>query len=270
MVTCNLVVSVCAAVLIFTVSAQTPRDAPARSVRVSGRVVPPNGGSVVIEVHFARVVSDGLMDARKVTPGSDGLFSFLAAPNQHYRFAVLPGRLTQERMIDTGSGQDVDLGILVLKWGQPLDASSLPGDLTPEQIVIEPQPAGSGFPTLSLPRTGLEPKTPEEALRSEVHLDHPVTVEAFVGGKVKLIRVVRYDPELTPSQVKNEVRGAWLGAFSGASGMILWDEGNRWNIQASVEYEDGKRTSILIDGWCHVQVEDREGKYWFLRLWPAA
>ena len=80
-------------------------------------------------------------------------------------------------------------------------------------------------------------------LHSGIHLDHLVTVESFVGGKVKLIRVVRYDSKLTPSQIENEVRGAWLGAFSGANATILWDEGNDWNVQASVEYEDGKRTS---------------------------
>ena len=87
-----------------------------------------------------------------------------------------------------------------------------------------------------------------------------ITVESFVGGEVKVIRVVGYDPKLMPSQIREEVRKVWLGVFWFAGSSIMWSE---------VEYEDGKRSSILMDGWVHVQVEDREGKYWFIRLSPA-
>jgi hypothetical protein len=90
-----------------------------------------------------------------------------------------------------------------------------------------------------------------------------------VGGKVKTIRVVRYDPKLTPSQVREEVRKVWLGRISLATSSVMWSEGNSWNIRASVEYESGQPTSILMDGWIHAQVEDRVGKYWFIRLTPA-
>jgi hypothetical protein len=41
-----------------------------------------------------------------------------------------------------------------------------------------------------------------------------------------------------------------------------------WNIRATVEYEDGKKSTMLTDG-LHVQVQDREGKYWYMREWPA-
>jgi hypothetical protein len=45
----------------------------------------------------------------------------------------------------------------------------------------------------------------------------------------------------------------------------LWAEVTLWNIEASVEYEDGKRALVLTDGW-HIEVQDREGKQWFTRL----
>jgi len=102
-----------------------------------------------------------------------------------------------------------------------------------------------------------------------VRFDRFLSIESFMGGKVKSIRVVHHDPKLTSSQVREEVRKVWLGVFWNASSFIGWSEGNRWNIEASVEYDDGKRSSILMDGWIHVQVEDREGKRWYVRLWPA-
>jgi hypothetical protein len=40
------------------------------------------------------------------------------------------------------------------------------------------------------------------------------------------------------------------------------------NVEASIEFEDGKRSSLVTDGG-HVRVQDRTGKYWFMRLAPA-
>lgn len=94
---------------------------------------------------------------------------------------------------------------------------------------------------------------------------HPVSLESFVGGKMKLIRVVRYDPSLTPRQIRDEVRTVWLGYVGLAASSIIWSEMNRWNIKAWVEDEDGKRTSIVMDGWIHTEVQDRQGKYWYIR-----
>ena len=114
---------------------------------------------------------------------------------------------------------------------------------------------GKGF-QLPKPAFGWEPFAKAEAIPAD--------------RKVRAIRVtrVRSDPPLTPAQIKQEVRRVWLGVFWDASCYLGWAEGNFWNIQASVEYEDGERASLLTDGG-HVQVQDRQGKYWFIRLWPA-
>jgi len=96
----------------------------------------------------------------------------------------------------------------------------------------------------------------------DIMFDRYVSIESFVGGKVKLIRVSRYDPNLRPSKVRDEVRRAWFGIFWHATSAITWAEYTSWNIEATVEYEDGKRASILTDGG-HVQVQDRDGKYWY-------
>src|SRR5215475_7201232 len=94
-----------------------------------------------------------------------------------------------------------------------------------------------------------------------------LSIESFVGGNVKLIRVVRYGslftPNLTPSQIKDEIRRVWFGRFHRATCSIDWAEMNLWNIEAVVEFEDGKHTALLTDGG-HVEVEDREGKQWFM------
>ncbi len=95
-----------------------------------------------------------------------------------------------------------------------------------------------------------------------------MSIEEFIGGKVKEVRVVRYDPGLTPDQIRDEVSKVWLGIFQYATCQIEWDEGTLWNILARVKYEDGRKSSILTDGG-HVQVQDREGKYGYMREWPA-
>jgi hypothetical protein len=162
------------------------------------------------------------------------------------------------------------------------------GELQLEQIIIEPQKPIServGIP-LTQPNPGyvnssafvelppcwsgpsLDRRAEWEALQNVYFFDRYLSVESFVGGKVKSIHVVRYDPRLTPFQIREEVQRVWLGVFWTASSFIGWAEGSIWNIDASVEYEDGKRSSLITDGG-HVRVQDREGKYWFIRLWPA-
>jgi len=294
MVTRGTIVAFCAAVLIGSAPAQMPPDEPTKSVRISGRLVFPDGSPVSFGIRMARIDSDGFKDEGTTTVGRDGRFTFMAAPDRKYRISLAAGGMkTPPKVVDATGGKDIDVGNMVFEYCPPVSpvvvplflkrpaTSDLVGDLRPEQIVIEPQHAGNAYPVLSLPPTKFKPKNlvelppcwsgPSLDNRSEweassmIEFDRFVTVESFVGGKAKIIRVVRYDPKLTPSQIRDEVRKVWLGGFLFASTEIMWSEGMPWNIQASVEYEDGKRTSLLMDGWIHVQVEDLEGKYWFIR-----
>ncbi|MGD0361236.1 MAG: hypothetical protein ABSC93_10230 [Bryobacteraceae bacterium] len=289
------VAAIVAISLPLAVFAQTTPDKPAGSVRVSGRLVFPDGTPVSFGVRMTPLDSDGSAKDVIVITGLDGRFTFTALTGHKYRIGLAdPGRKTPPKTVDTLRRQDIDLGDMIfescppitMKFPKPPPAPVLVGDLKLEQIVIEPQqtvdvhrPVPNSPPTDFKPVIAVDPPPcgsgPSLDRRSEwegfpmVSFDRYLTVESFVGGKVKWIRVVHYDPRLTPPQIRDEVRRVWLGVFWFAAGGIIWSEANLWNLEASVEYEDGKRSSVTMDGGIHVQVQDREGKYWFLRLWPA-
>lgn len=103
-------------------------------------------------------------------------------------------------------------------------------------------------------------------------LNAPTTVDAFVGGKVKGIHVVRFVHATnftTREEVRNTITKVWQGKFQSASCQVDWDEGTFWSIEAIVEFEDGKQSALITDG-SHVATQDHDGKNWFLRLLPAA
>lgn len=80
--------------------------------------------------------------------------------------------------------------------------------------------------------------------------------------------MVRYDPKLTPAQIRHEIRKTWLGLFDAASPSVWWQEPNSWNVEASVEYDDGKHATMLMDG-SHVAFQDQYGFCQFMRLLSA-
>jgi hypothetical protein len=271
--------------------AQTAPDKPADSVRISGRVVFPDGNPVSVPVTIARIEGGFLTHGSSVITDVHGVFSLVVKPGYQYRIHLRGYGIKNQTTADTTSGKDLDVGDLVFDrcvlsgplMGKPPTAHDLVGDLKPEQIIIEPQ-NGWWSAKMDLPESAytesvgpgkdvdLPPCWTAPSLKNRkywepwpmIMLDRPVSIESFVGGKVKAIRV-QYDPTLTPSQIRDEVRKVWLGLFTEAYSSIMWSEMNRWNIKASVEFEDGERTWILTDG-IHVQVQDREGKYWFIRL----
>jgi hypothetical protein len=271
--------------------AQTPPDQPAAFVRISGRVVFPDGNPVSVHVTVARIEGDFLTHARSVITDVHGVFRLVVEPGYQYRIHLNGYWIKNQKTADTTSGNDLDVGDLVFErcalsgplMGNQRTAHDLAGDLKPEQIIIEPQEHGQRWPELpestytesvgpgkdvDLPPCWTAPSLENRKYWEPwpmITLDRAVSIGSFVGGTAKAIRVLSYDPRLTPSQIRDEVRKVWLGLFTEAYSSIMWSEMNRWNIKASVEFQDGKRTWILTDG-IHVQVQDREGKYWFIRL----
>lgn len=228
---------------------------------------------------MSRVDPDGLRDEVAATTGRDGNFTFMAAPGPKYRIALDFGMTkTLPRIVATNIDRDIDVGDMVFEPcpavsssnRKPPPRSDLVRDLRPEQIIIEPQrDVDASLPVPELPPANFKPNDAVERPPCTNLADGYRTIESFVGGEVKTLRVVGYDAHLTPAQIRSEIRKVWRSVLrEEPASSIIWAEGNRWNIQASIEDEDGQRSSILMDGWIHFRVQDREGRYWFGRLWP--
>jgi hypothetical protein len=164
----------------------------------------------------------------------------------------------------------------------------VPGDVSSPNIVIEAHESTSPDTETWKPSanaqsrcaiTSFEPVSLEDRAKWDVafslRFDNDVTIKNFVGGNVKRIRVTHYRSpsgpkasQPTPSELQQEVRNIWLGTFHHATCQIIWAEGALWNIRGIVEHDDGKRSSLMSDG-LHVEVQDRNGKFWFIRLRPA-
>ena len=255
---------------------------------------------------MAEIVPEGLIDEVVAQTDINGVFTFTGVAGKKYRIYLPDYGVGSRKTLDTSGGTDVDLGNVLFERCPIRDSVTPPnppttsdsgGDLDMERVIIEPQKppdmpwrgireADSGVnanlsastekshpnsfvelpPCWSGPT--LENRADWQALPM-ISLDRYVSVESFVGGKMKRLRVIRYDPNLTPDQIKTELRKVWFGMFRYASASIMWSEGNLWNIEAIVEQEDGTSSSLLMDDWIHVRVQDRKGKYWYIRLWPA-
>lgn len=229
--------------------------------------------------------------------GADGVFSFMVPGGPQYRISLGSGMKTAPKVVDTASGKDTDLGDMVFErcptsdFAIPKAPATAPmtGKLRLDQILIEPQQTpsdGKSFWSMEAPKPPpykyVEPPRCWSGFSSadrraewegvgvdSLMFDRYLSIEEFMGGQVKSIHVLQHAPALTPEQIREEVRKVWLGLFWNAASSIMWSEENRWNIAASVEFEDGRRTSLVLDAGVHVQVEDRAGHYWYLRLWPA-
>jgi len=103
-------------------------------------------------------------------------------------------------------------------------------------------------------------------------LEHPTAVGEFEGENVKAIRVVRFARSQT-SQPRKELQQnflkVWQGKFQAVYCYLPWDELALWSIEAEVEFQDGKRGTLITDGM-HVALQDHDGKGWYFRLLPAA
>jgi len=94
-------------------------------------------------------------------------------------------------------------------------------------------------------------------------LDHPTTVKDFVGRRVKTIRVIHYAARLgakPPSleEVRDTVLKVWQGKFQSAFCSLPWSEPSWWTSESTLEFEDGKRGTLITDG-VHVFLRDHDG-----------
>jgi hypothetical protein len=261
--------------------AQATRDKTIGRVHVSGRVVDAKGRPLgYVFLSLTPVDRSDKAAGIAVTARYDGVVVFSGIQPKKYKLAVPGGQFkVSPSVVEVGPTDDVEIGDIAV---QP-DVTS---DLRLEQIIVDPVvikassigmrvtfPPGIETWAMSLPdieRTSSQPLGSAFPLCS-VHSDRYKTVEAFVGGKVKAIRAVRLlgPNESGPAEIQSRIMSAWHGVFRTADCFMEWSELRGWNLEASIEYEDGKRTSMLIDSGIHVQVQDREGRVWFIRLWPS-
>jgi hypothetical protein len=257
------------------VFAQNSGDMRNYRVRISGRLMDPSGAPVTGgDVELYEYATGILVHARATDTGRFTLTGY-----QFQRSNLLPlcggtPYRPPPKFIDV-AGTNVDIGDVRLSPAPDPPVRhpyiELKGDLTLDQIIVDPrveQPLDwrlwrpLPIPGDSQARAGTI-RLPER--------NRDVTIEQFIGGKVTQIRVVRFWrlPKVTLADIREEVRRVWLGRFSNPTLYMGWSEGGGWNVEAKVLFEDGKETSILMDDWVHVQVEDREGRFWFIRLRPA-
>jgi hypothetical protein len=96
-----------------------------------------------------------------------------------------------------------------------------------------------------------------------------VSVSDFIGGKVSRVRVTHYRGRWdAPLEIQERIRSVWAREIDIAACYSVWAEPEFWNLQAIVEFDDGKTSSLLTDG-THVRVEDHAGTTWFIRLDPV-
>jgi hypothetical protein len=245
-----------------------------QTVRISARAVDARGITVCCTVPTLVSLELGDTSAPLKAMRSGGgppAFVFEARPKK-YKLTVPDGEFDiSPDIVDARPGKDLDLGAIVIE-------PRLIRNLRVAQIVVDLRngvdgtlaaPLDCGLPNSAAPLDS--PHSPSLFDAVPKGADHRQSIEAAVGGKVTVARVTRFEraPDLTASEIQNEVRRVWLGRFEFASPWIPWSEGVGWRIEASVEFEDGTRATLLTDG-LHVQVRDRDGKCWSTRIWPSA
>jgi hypothetical protein len=253
--------------LSFANLAQTGAETPATTTtatEVSGRIVDAKG--TPIQFGALRLVpldprDRGVRWASAL--GSDGSFSLYNVQAKQYRlsywedelFNVMPAQIT------IAPGNRIEIGEVTVR-------NNVRSNIAMNHIAVDPMASAATSPSL-------EPFSKNLSAGSNCHLqlNLPTSVQRFLGGKVKSIRVLRAlqmrgAGALGSSEVQTRVLQTWRGIIVEGSCAIDWAEANFWDVEASVEYEDGKRTAMIFDRSHHLALEDRDGQTWFIRLWP--
>jgi hypothetical protein len=102
----------------------------------------------------------------------------------------------------------------------------------------------------------------------------PVTVQDFLGGTIKFVRVVFYDSTFRDFAGAKAFLQSILGSIiissshSGPYLHLVWAEGSTASMEGEVFFDDGTTGMIETDGW-HLFLEDNRGTYWWHR-WDLA
>ncbi len=268
---------------------------------ISGRIVSATGvplANVSLTLHDQPCCRTSLGADRETKTNATGRFQFAPMRAGEY---ILTLRAAGVRMdpkpIDARNGRNINIGEWRLEACQPMaprtmrSLSKSPA-LKPEQIIVEPKVlAENSSPIKEKAKRALEPCCcPGKVIESpadpaifdmDTYSEYTfafkpdISIARFYGAKVKAIRVTRFHYQfwqggaVSLAEIRAQVLKVWNGTFSYASPQINWAEGNEWNIEASVEYEDGTNRSLVTDG-SHVEVQSQDGRHWLLRLRPAA
>ncbi len=94
----------------------------------------------------------------------------------------------------------------------------------------------------------------------------PATVEAMFGGTFQSIRILRVaDPLMIRDAPEKVLAKVWNSKIQDAACFMMWSEMATWDIEALVQFTDGKKSELYTDGF-HLAFQDHGGRVWFTRL----
>src|ERR1017187_1643209 len=119
---------------------------PVKTVRISGRLVSPDGNPVSFAVRISKMERDGPPNEITAISDGHGLFTFLAESHHKYRIWLGAGMKTAPKMVDTASGTDIDVGDIIFEYcpaanfsmpNPPPSQPQLVGDLKSEVLALK-------------------------------------------------------------------------------------------------------------------------------------
>ncbi|PYT22487.1 MAG: hypothetical protein DMG57_35150 [Acidobacteria bacterium] len=205
----------------------------------------------------------------------DGSISFSGLQRISYELSIPGGDFSiHPARIDAPTAGDLEIGDVVV---EPAVSSNFNIDqvLVDRHVVDNPL---VGVFMLGRETAGASDKPQDPCW---VHADRYKTVEEFVGRGAQRIRATRVTAAPTvradgtpvpiainPDSVRADLLRVWLGYFRFAACSIMWAEGAGWSVEAQVEYPDHRNAFLRTNGM-HTYIRDRDGRNWYIRLWPA-
>jgi hypothetical protein len=155
----------------------------------------------------------------------------------------------------------VCLAALLLTVGSPA-APEYP------RIVFDP---GAGTYRLRLTNNELPERVASTAQHWPATLGDTSVRQFLPPTRIVRVRVVRYSAERfkSPLEVEIILKKLWQSTAEAPSASIDWAEYTLWAIDAFIEFNGGKRTRLVTDGFHHY-VQSENGDIWFFRTRTTA